>query len=310
MAVSPRQIVAPPAPTPLGYGLLDSGLFASPEEVAAEHWKLGVQTQPGYCGPAGSLVGTCTTGIGVTKTALPNDMTIRGADPFTVYAWINCGPVGAPEQWQRDTAIRALTQGEQFAVERVFWTGAPTLGGTVRPHLAHLAAAVFEGGGLEQRVLLQPQASVVTTGTAVDVTEAIGLLEEAMGGCYGGTPTLHVPRAAIAHLSANDLIRSTGQQLRTMADSLVIAGVGYPRTGPDGAAPPPGQGWFFATGTPKIWRETNPRLVSNFGEAVNRSINDLVLIAERTYVIIWDCCLFAAQVSLGGTITGTQQAPS
>jgi hypothetical protein len=39
-------------------------------------------------------------------------------------------------------------------------------------------------------------------------------------------------------------------------------------------------------------------------EALDRARNDVVLVAERTYVIGWDCCHFAVPVRLGGIPTG------
>jgi hypothetical protein len=298
--VSMRRAAEPPVFTPAGYGLLS---VAEPASDAADtHWRNGVQFQPTYCGVALDTAAVCVTG-GVSKSALPNGIPIRGADPFGVYAWLDCSPVGySPDQW-RDMTTRALTNNEAAKVERVFWTGA-VQGGTVYPHLA-ANTAVSEGtSGVGQVVSLQTAASVVVTG-AVDVVEAVGLLEGAMAGCYGGTPVIHVPRKAVAMLAAWGLVVRDGPRLRTPAGSLLAAGLGYPGTGPDGTDPAAGTGWLYATGAVKYWRSPVELTGQNPADWVGRAKNDQTLIAERTYVVGWDCCHFAVPVSLGGDITGT-----
>jgi hypothetical protein len=49
---------------------------------------------------------------------------------------------------------------------------------------------------------------------------------------------------------------------------------------------------------------------SNPADWIGRARNDQVLVAERTYVIGWDCCHFAVPVQLGGDLTGAVGTPS
>jgi hypothetical protein len=301
--VSVRRAATPPVFTPAGYGLLSVAEAASDDTDL--HWRNGVQYQPRYCGTVLNTASVCVTG-GIAKQALPNGIPIRGADPFTVYAWLDCSPIGyTPAEW-RALTTEALVNNEAAAVEAVVATGAVT-GGTVYPHLA-ANAAVSEGtAGLGQQVTLQTAASVIVTG-AVDVVEAVGLLEGTMASCYGGVPTLHVPRKAVAHLAAWGLIQRDGPRLRTLAGSLVAAGLGYPGTAPDGSTPASGTSWFYATGAVKVWRSPVELTGSNPADWVGRARNDQTLIAERTYVVGWDCCHVAVPVALGGIITGTAGA--
>jgi hypothetical protein len=297
--VSIRRETTPPLFTPAGYGLLSVAEPAT--DTADPHWRNGVQYQPQYCGTALNTASVCVTG-GIPKPALSGGWPVRGADPFTIYAWLDCSPVGyTPGQWRQITT-QALVNNEAAAVESTFWTGAVTGGTAVTPHLAANTPILDTGG---QQVLLQTAAQVVITGGPVDVVEAVGLLEGAMGGCYGGVPTLHMPRRALAALSAQGLMVRDGPRLRTWAGSLIAAGLGYPGTAPDGTAPAAGTAWFYATGAVKVWRSAIELTGANPAEWIGRARNDQTLIAERTYVVGWDCCHMAVLVSLGGDVTGT-----
>jgi len=287
---------------PLPYGLWSVVQAVDDSDV---HWQNGIEFQPDNCDPASSTQDNCAAiSNSFTKDPTSDCLPTMGNNPVTVYARLNCGPGPGLEQLAQAEArlAAALTNGEARAIEEIFWTGEVDVpaGGVHWPHLA-ANTAVVSGVGCAA-VTLQPAATVVVTG-AVDVAEAIGVLEGAMGSCYGGVPTIHVPRSALAGLDALGLVRASGGQLTTLGGSLVAAGAGYTGSGPDGTMPAYPQSWFYATGA--IMARRSPlRFTSTFEEAVDRRKNDLVRIAERTYVIGWDCCLFAVQVSLGGMGTG------
>jgi hypothetical protein len=314
--VSIRRPAQPPAFTPAPYGLLS---VAQPADDAAEpHWRNGVEFQPLYCGPANNTVpANCsdmevrlTFGLGeknasYQKYPLDERWPPRGADPFAVYGWLDCPPAGySPDEW-RALTTSALLNNEQAAVEATFWTGLTPAGpGSLYPHLAANTEVVEGVAGVNEQVLVQTAATVLVTG-AVDVVEAMGRLEGAMAGCYGGTPTVHVPRRSVAHMDAWGLVVRDGDRLRSKAGSLVAAGLGYPGTGPDGQQPADPVVWWYATGAVKYWRGPVEYTGRNPAEWVGRATNDQVLIAERAWVLGWDCCHFAVPVYLGGDITGT-----
>jgi hypothetical protein len=275
--------------------------------TADRHWKNGVIHQPDACEPALSTLNPCPAVTGLGKSPSATGIGTNGASPFTIYAWIDCGPV-AQAPAEADRRVRAaLDRGAPRAVELVFWTGSVSTTGApeISPHLAADSEVLDVG----DRATVQLAASPVTTGsTTVDVVEAIGLLEEGLGDCYGGVGVIHVPRTALAHLAAEGLIERDGSQLKTIGGNLIAAGAGYPGTGPSGADPAVGHEWFYATGAVDMY-EGNIVMTSSYAEAVDRANNSLVLIAERTYVLTWDCCLFAANVRLGGSDTGTVLSP-
>jgi hypothetical protein len=295
---SARLPVVSPSFTPLPYGLLS--VVGLPSE-STPHWRNGVWHQPDACGEALSTIDPCPPITGLGKSPSATGIPAMGSDPFTVYAWVDCGPVSVAEPEAMERARNALLNGEGRTIESVFWTGDVTPAGApdINPHLAE-DTAIIETDGVISQLAVSP----VTTGSsAVDVVEAIGLLEGALADCYGGVGVIHVPRTALAHLASKTLVVVDGDQLRTVGGNLVAAGAGYPGTSPTGANPAVGHGWFYATGSVDL-RRSDIRFTSTYAEAVDKAENSLVLIAERTYVITWDCCLFGANVRLGGDDTG------
>lgn len=294
--VSQRDWTTPPKFEPLQYRLLDAvdGPYPFPG-----HTKLGANYTPDVCSMPLETSTLCATGTtGVTKTptgSIPN----RGTDSFVIYSWLDCALVGS-DPAELEARLRAgHANNAPTVVEKIFWNGS-----AYDSNVQHLAAntAITEtvGGSF---ISIQTAAQVIT-GT-YDVVEAIGLLEEAMAGCYGGTPIIHVPRRTPPHLNANYLIKEKGSQLRTIGNnSIILAAPGYTRVGPDGTTPAAGIVWFYATGSIKAWRTDVQIFADVPREYVGRGTNDTTLIAEQRFMFGWDCCHFAIQVNLGGVITG------
>jgi hypothetical protein len=228
------------------------------------------------------------------------DSVLRGATPFTPYVRFDCSPVGNEEA--RRVANDALARSEAWQVERAFWTGVADGQDVIFPHLA--ANAEVEDG---QETLLQTAASPVVTGGAVDIVSGLGLLEQALADCYGGVGVIHVPAKLLPTLDGNGLLRPVqgrdvgsgqfGRQLQTLNGNLVAIGAGYPGTGPDGTDPGDDASWMYATGAVFMYR--SEAKIHTDAQSLNRDNNTLEMIAERTYVLGWDCCHLAVLVNLG-----------
>lgn len=301
----PRQVVDGPTFTPSRFGLFSVVQTPSARDA---HWQNGV-TWSSYCPEdMGALTyDECIATTGAPDDAVPEpsvkatnvDHVIRGATPFTPYTRFDCAPVGNAEA-QR-IATDALAQTEEYQVERAFWTGLVDGRELVFPHLAADAEVVDNDG-----TLLQLVASPVATGGPVDVIQGLGLLEQALADCYGGVGVIHVPVKALPLLNAARLVHPVGgrdatsgqfgRQLQTLAGNLIAVGGGYPGTGPDGTDPGDDASWLYATGAVFMYR-SNVR-VHPFSSTVNRSNNTIEMIAERTYVLGFDCCLLAVQVEI------------
>ncbi len=287
-----RQIIDPPAFTTLPHGLWDALQHPSP---SGTHWQQGV-TWTERCPAGDTTYDECLTVTGTGAPPAPAaktgnvTQTTRGATPFTVYAQFECSPVGLADA--ATVGSDALARVEQHQVETAFWTG--TAGGqTVAfPHLAADAEVVDA-----QDIVLQPTAAPAVTGAA-DVAHALGVLEQELADCYRGQGLIHVPRVALPTLAAWKLARvDEGGRLVTPGGNLIVAGGGYTGSGPDGTAPAAGTSWIYATGAAFGYR--SDVYVSPVRESLDRSTNTLHMLAERTYVIGFECCLLAAHIALG-----------
>jgi hypothetical protein len=270
------------------------GLFSVVDSPPSERFRGGIEVQANPCNEAASTGDDCPTGISPHK--LPNipGLPTSGATPFTVFAWIDCSPVGSYEAIQERT-ISALRNGEERAVERVVWTGAPSITGaaTVYPHHAANATVLDPAN---PSVTLQTAAVVAVTGTPA-ITRALGALEGAFMQCYGGEGVIHVPAEALANLARDQQIVRDGDRLRTWNGNRVAVYASNNLQGPTGVAAAPGKAWLYAT-TPVSMRRTGIEEASTLPEGLDRSNNTLRYIAERTYVIDWDCCSYAVQTDL------------
>lgn len=297
---NPRQLVAPPAFTPLPYGLL-----TAVEQVPAgdTHWAGGITWQSTCLDSMGT--GTwdeCITVTGTGGTAPPPPPTkaatfardTRGATPFTAMVEFDCSPVGNEEA--QLAATNALAQAGSFQLERAFWTGQVAgFNNIVQPHLAAATQVIEVSTG----ALMQ---SVPVTGASADAAEALGYLEDQLATCYNGVGVIHVPTVALPTLVAWDLVTVQGATLRTMNGNRVAVGAGYPGTSPAGAAPAAGTTWMYATGA--VFCYTGPVRVGDVRDgSFDRSKNTIKMIAERTYVLGWDCCHAGALVQLGVPVT-------
>ncbi len=301
-----RQVVDPPSFTPTPFGLLTTVEWVSASDG---HWQNGITYEP-TCGAAvtgtgGSTYDACiavtgTGGTPPTPAAFTNTVnkSPRGATSFSCWVDFECATVG--NDAARDVAVRSLAMAEPWQAERAFWTGQAAGQPVVFPHLA-ATAAVLDAQG----ILLQT-ASVNVTGTSIgnaadttNVDAAVGMLEGALANCYDGVGVLHVPQFMVPTLDAWGIIKQNGAVMRTMNGNKVAIGAGYPGSAPDGTARPAGKAWLYITGNVFGFR-SELRTRSSGAQTIDRSTNTQKMIAERTYVIGWDCCpAFAALATIG-----------
>ncbi|HEX9832289.1 MAG TPA: hypothetical protein VGA66_04235, partial [Mycobacterium sp.] len=85
--------------------------------------------------------------------------------------------------------------------------------------------------------------------------------------------------------------------LYTPAGNRIVVGGGYTGTGPDGAAPAAGTAWIYATGSAFGYR--SDVFFTEVRDSLDRSANTIRMIAERTYLLGFECCHLAAHIVLG-----------
>lgn len=309
-----RLYVEPPTFTSIQFGLLSSLDFAL-RTPTDPHWQMGVNYES-ICGVAQTTYDDCiaVTGAGQGQPVPPSPpkssngagLVKRGATSFTVYTEVDCSAVGF---WDRAEEIvgEQITRTEQYQVEQAFWTG--VAGGQVvaYPHLQANTQILDESS-----IILQTAATQVSGGAVMDVVEGIGRLEATLGACYDGTGILHVPVALAAAMAENMLLVRDGNRYRTPKGHIVVLGDGYRGTGPadaPGAAAPTTTAWVYATGMMFIYRSP-VTIIRPQSSTIDKAENTVKAIAERTYVLGWDCCHAAVQISLGGRITGSPGSPT
>lgn len=295
----PRKYVERPSFTPLPFGLLSS-LQTEIRNPAEPHWQGGV-TWESLCGTGNTTFDECLTVTGTGGPPPPppsktdnGGRTTRGALPFTVFAEVDCSPVGNWDDIQSDVAT-VLARTEQYQVEQAFWTGLAGGRQVVYPHLASSTELYDASGALLQTIALE---SVAATGNvSVDVVEGIAYLESALATCYNGVGVIHVTRRIATHMAAFSLLTQEGGRLRTVNGNVVVVGSGYTGSGPTGSTSV-GADAAYATGMPFIYRSA--AYAFRREESLDRSDNTVKAIAERTYVIGWDCCHYHSHIQVGG----------
>lgn len=262
--------------TPTKYGLFS---VAKPFPELDDHWRsCGVQFQSESCPESQLWIQGCPES---GSKSLGPDQSLLDFDPFTIYTSWNCGVLGKTPQEHMASAQRALLCIEETAVEEVFYSGTT----------ADTPSLVGSGA-----------IPINTTATPYSLASGIGALEGAMGAVQCGEPTIHAPRELGALAARFHQTFGSGGMLRTALGSPIAFGTGYGNTSPVGVAPPAGIAWLYATGPvylakSEIWM--NP---PTFEDALNRTNNELIWEANRTFVLGVDgCATFAVAVSTNGS---------
>jgi hypothetical protein len=217
--------------------------------------------------------------FGLPKNLVPNLGDDGAASPFTVYGHFSCQPAGWSFSVAQDKATEHLLAREEQRVEQAFWTG--DLGNT--PALEDPATIKLAGG------------------TAMSPAAALSLLEDFVGSEYGSLGVIHMTRGTAVVLLAADLLISAGGRLTTALGTPVAAGAGYPGSGPAGEPSGNGQVWMYASPAVFGYRSEPFTSSNNPGDLFDRGVNNLMAVAERTYLLGFDPCGVAAVlVDIGG----------
>lgn len=252
------------------------GLFAVAEraEIPPAAITGGVQWITGNCGNAVGYDVEC--GIDLNIKAFTNEPSVATATPFIVYAGRLCGVVGFTEAESQRLVIERLKAGEQTVVEQAF---SDQLFGQ-SPGLAN-----------------NPAAQTVPTAAGVNFVESIGRLEAAFYAAYGYAGVIHMPFRAGEHAASQGILFADSEHplpgnervWRTAAGSAVSIGA-YSGNAPGGGAPVAGHQWIYMTPPVKIWAQSDADLRPSPVEgSLNRTTNQVTYLAERAYVVGFEC---------------------
>jgi hypothetical protein len=199
------------------------------------------------------------------------------ADPFAVYAAEDCSAVGRQLDEARTQLRTRLTLGEQATVERTVWTG--EVGNT--PALT-VGATVLRGGD------------------AVQLPDALGLLELWLATVTGATGTIHAPRWLAPRLAMDSWLNTSGARATTPLGTTWALGTGYPGTPPitDPVTVDDGALWLFATPPVTVRRSGIVEPADWQSGSFTTRTNGAYLLAERVYVVDWPCNSAAVKTTL------------
>lgn len=255
------HLVEAPAAVPYRFGLFSQVTPRTSELTGAgldEHWRLGVQWMSQACGDAKLTTGPCINSE--VSPLTPDDYcSVSKFDPFTVYAYNNDDVPGFSMDEDVANAVARLTNGEQEAAETQVW------------NLATTAIGVD-----------------VVDLTAYPLWYGLGYIEQALAESYGAQGVIHMNRLTATMLA--DQLRIEGGRLFTLLGTPVVAGAGYEKIG----ATAPTEGLIYGTGPLVMYRGD----VDTRQTAINKATNQASIIAQRDYVVGWDCVAVGAEVSL------------
>jgi hypothetical protein len=259
MAPVGRYVVSAPLPQPRRYTLLDA---ARELVMGSDRWLGGVSAEGYVPGPA-SVFDHCSSGTDRIK-ADANPIPVPSFGAFTVYLVGECtavsvGPSGETFEQRLELALQAL---EATAVEEVFATalGNPNFG----PHLNDANLEILTAG-------------------AVTPVEGLALLEQEIAS-KGGGGIIHVTPAVATYWASDFLITDVRGQMQTQLGTRVAIGAGY-----ISAADASGGGdeYAYATGPVEFMRSEVVAVPTDYSQALDRSNNTVLYIAEREYAINW-----------------------
>ena len=266
--IAPAALVEAPARQPLPYGLM-SVLQPRPND-GENRWMNGITWESLGCDPVSGIGEVaCAPGEdGTTQaTGLPKNLDAHPVeDPefeaFTVYGTYSCTPVGNTLDRAQQRATEHLLAGEEARVEQAIWTG--DLDNT-----SFATGAEDAGAG--------------------SLVVAVANLEQWLAENYGAVGVIHMTVKAALLAVFKGVAEVKGNRLVTKIGTPIVAGAGYPGTGPTGQAPAAGSTYIYATPALVGYRsEVFPGADQEGG--FDRAKNNLTAVAERVYSVGWDAC--------------------
>lgn len=272
---APPVSVAAPARQPGRFGLFSVTAEVPQPELRFQN---GVEFDPVPCGPARGVSGACVDVGSVVigdeeygaALRLGANIDTVSALPFAVYGWYDCSSLGRPIGEGLARAREHLAAGEERAVEQ----------------------AIHDG--LLDNAPAFDTAVDLTPGGGASAVDGLGILEGFIGGEYGGVGVIHMPRQAVARLSGQ--VSRQGQHLETRLGNLVAAGGGYDLSQAAGLAGDTAT--FYATSIP-VMRRSEVFTTPDQEHILNRNLNDVTAVAQRVYVIGWECVTVKVTVDIG-----------
>lgn len=222
----------------------------------------GIIYEPISCGYAHSYDTLCTADQRVAEKTFDSVSDPIEREPFIVYATVVCGSVGSTTL--RNKVLRRLANGEQSVVERA-----------------------MDG------ILAAGATPIIPPGTTI--ADVVGALEQWLYGDdptdarYGNVGYLHASPRLLSYAMESDLVVQDGPILRTHMGTIWVFGGGYTD-----------DGTIYISGNVTIWRD--PEIfVPPQPQVLDKRTNEIYMLAERGYVVSYDCVAASAVFNWGIT---------
>lgn len=273
MAQMPRTIDYSSNWQPGTYGLLANAV--SPLEMPEHGSFAGIEFNSDLCGEGYLYPGVCDT-TPPAKTFVPCDdpggCDLTAGLPFWTYVTEQCAPVGRSLAEAERRVRRRAELRQSFLVEQAFW-----------------------GNGATTPAYLQ-QLGVTPLTADADLVLALSALEQDAADNFGLPVMIHVRAGMASRLGAAGLLRPTNGPLVTWKGNRLIVGDGYQAIDQSGVAIPAGDDMMWATGPVSIWR--GDLIVNEPRAGLNRTTNQLFMLAEQPWIIAHEC--YAAAITVTG----------
>lgn len=284
--IPPDLVENPVSLFPLRYGLFQAA--NGPRDLPVHARNGGLRYVTSICGEGFGYEIACIDAQADKSAAWTENgtTTVLGA-PFMVFATLQCGSVGYTTDEMNSLVMDRLRGVEQAVVEEVFSTS--TFG---------QSPGLITGDGI-----------TTVTGAGDSVVHVLSELERARycgftgnTAQYGRPGVLHVAIPVLNALKAEHVIEFDGTRWRTPMGTVVSAGC-YANNDPAGVAPADGVFWMYLTGETTIWRSSDQFVMENIRQSspegtLDRVTNQYMMLAEREYVVTYECGGFAKPVTL------------
>jgi hypothetical protein len=282
VATIPPVLIEKPTPSmPLRYGLLQAAV--GPLELPVHARNGGLRYVTSLCAEGFGYEIECIGDQNSKASEFALGTTTVTGLPFIIAATVTCGTVGFTEDEQVAFVMERLRGVEQSMLEEIFSTS--TFG---------QSPGLITGDGI-----------ITVTGAGDTVRDVLSELERARYCGFGANDTqygppgyLHVAIPVLNALKQEHLVEWDGTRWRTPMGTVVSAGC-YANNDPAGAAPADGVFWMYLTGQTVIWRTPDSDVqIAPVEGSLNRTTNQMMMLAEREYVVTYECGGFAKPVTL------------
>lgn len=274
------RYVAAPVPSSLPFGLFSVATMVPSDQDP--HWQAGVQWESVACGPSG-IYSDCSCNFPATTKTYVAGTPLVVATPFTVYGSFSCSPIGRQDD-AFDRARAHLYAGEERAVE-----------------LAIATQTTHTSQALNSTTTVDITPVIAAVHTPVTVSQGVAMLESYIGAHASGQGVILANRREVTLMGRDHVLldpKPSDSVLYTKLLTPIGAMGGFDgKTGPSATAAAVGNAWLFALGGRPIVRRSDVLMVTGqLEDSLNRSNNNLNILAERTYVVGWDCFTAAIEV--------------